>query len=308
MHGQSFEVFTISFRLVLSFSTFLTYLPLLIFLFFFSFSELSLVKFTMSFIQDTIFSWFESSKQRELNASQLFGLYFGEARTISPRTKEFMTKVYSLVGFTILAAVLGCALNFKLNWGGVISGVVEFFLIMLLISLPSTPKYALMRTASLLGSGFLTGFSLTPLVGYSYELDPRMIMTSFMSSLLIFAAFALVAWRTDTTKLLFIRSTLSSAVLGLLAFSFVRFFLPHYQFLSSIASVVSFALTCGFMLYHNAVLIHNSENNSNRDHVLGAMMLFQDFVTIFVKILSHLVQATAKENSKKEKRRAAARD
>ncbi len=226
-------------------------------------------------------------------------------KVISKDTQDYMLKVYSFVGFAIFAASISGTLGIIFDFGSPIVGtatVLEFLMIMYLMFSQHTQENLFTRSLVFIGSSFLTGITLSPLLNISYDVDPRLLMTSLLSSSLVFAIFAFASWTTNTASILGLRTLLSTGAIGLFFFSIIRVFIPGLSWMLNISSLLSFALTCGYLLYHNGVLIYNSEEAGRRDHIQGAVMLFSDFVSVFVKILSYFLNSKRNDDSKKKRR------
>lgn len=209
------------------------------------------------------------------------------------------------MGFTLLASVVGVLTSSYIPLNGPISFILNIVGVLYLAFTQNTPTTLFIRSVVLLALGFITGVGLNPLVLSAFEVSPTIVMNSVFGSVLIFFAFAAVAWNSDTQKILLMRSSISSLALGMLLFSFMRMFLPNYEWMTYLSTGVSYLFTGFFLVYHNATLIAESEAG-HEDHVVGAYVLFKDFVSVFVKILMYLKnEEKNKQNSKKKRSRAA---
>jgi len=154
----------------------------------------------------------------------------------------------------------------------------------------------ILRFSLLLGFSFLNGLSLGPLLQYTFNLDPRLIMTAFLMSTGIFSVFSVWALLAQRRSWLYIGGFLSTCLTMLVIASFANmFFRSAFIFNSEIyLGLLVFSL---FVIFDTQMIVEKA-SLGDKDFIGHSLQLFMDFLNIFIRILLIL-----SKDKKKEKKR-----
>lgn len=212
-------------------------------------------------------------------------------------TKVHLKNVYACVAMEIVAAALGAAVNCYikstvLHYAGII-GMIGF-MFLTATSYNNTPALKRLGYVNLLA--FCLGLESSYLLDYVIKVDPAIIVSAFILTSVIFVCFTLGALYAERRSLLFLGSTLATAINGLFILSLVNWFfrLPSIAMFSIYASLFIF---CGFVMYDTQLIVEK-KRSGDTDFIWHSVDLFLDFIVIFKDILIIL---TNKEEKKRRK-------
>jgi len=150
--------------------------------------------------------------------------------------------------------------------------------------------------------GFI-GLEILPVIQLAIVVDPSLILTALLGTVLVFASFAFLAlFVVPDEWTLSIGGFLFSSLLVLLAASVLMIFFPpaspeaedRAEWILIGAGLIVFS---GYVAYDTAVIIKRTKDD--KFNVLwDATGLFLDFVNIFVRILHALIKLKLEEKSK----------
>jgi len=153
---------------------------------------------------------------------------------------------------------------------------------------------ATFRMLLLLGFGFFQGATYGGLVMVVMIIDPSLVLTAFLGTVVIFACLTGSALLAKRKTYLFLGGFLSSAIMNLFLLSIVNIFL-RLEFLDVFAIYCSLFVFCGYVLYDTQVIIEKV-NMGSRDFIRHSAELFTDLIGIFVRILIILAKSSRRNN------------
>lgn len=211
-----------------------------------------------------------------------------------------MGRVYRYLTATSLAAALGMAFFLAGIFGQVSQFNLTVFRIIILQSLfipfliffvsffgllftPPTPDNEQRRVALLMGSAFSNGAIAGPLAEYSLQLNPNILLSAVVSAVVVFGSFSMTALTSPRRSYLFLGGLLGSAMMGLFFLSLFNSFFGS-QLLNSAGIYGGLLIFSGFTMYDTQLIVERAERGE-RDAVSHTLMLFQDLMGLFVRIL-----------------------
>ena len=132
---------------------------------------------------------------------------------------------------------------------------------------------------------FLSGFTLVPILALAGAIGgATMIGKALFSSVCVFTAAALFGWTTEK-NLIGIGGFLFMALMGLIVVSVLGIFFPWNNTMELVVSGFGVLLFSGFVIYDIQVLQRTQLINP----LLGALMLYINFINIFVSVLRFMI-------------------
>jgi len=220
-----------------------------------------------------------------------------KAHNIGPRTKQHLVNVYAALTATVLAAAVGSLVYLSFGIGGAWSLLVGFGLLIWLASVPA--QEAEKRMSILAGFGFVQGLSLGPLIDFVIDIDPQIIATAFVGSVVVFGCFSACALFAERRSYLYLGGMLSSALSLLVVLSFLNMFFRSTAF-ANVSVYFGLMLFSGFIIFDTQLMVERAERG-HMDYVSDALQLFLDFVNIFVRILIILAKNRDGNNNKRRR-------
>lgn len=219
---------------------------------------------------------------------------------IEEPVRHHLKNVYACLTISTLAAAAGAYVDVYTNIlsNSFLTFVATLGFIIALHLTKDNGKNTLMRLSFLLGFSFCTGLGLGPLIEHVIVLDPRIIVTAFMTTSVIFVSFSLSALFAERGSWLYLGGTITSLLSTLCLFSLASLFFGTNAFFQ-LSLYLGLVLMCDFVLY-DTQLIMEKRRMGDKDFIIHSVQLFIDFVGIFRRILIILAQ---KENNKKSEKR-----
>mmetsp|Transcript_24424 Transcript_24424/g.58876 ORF Transcript_24424/g.58876 Transcript_24424/m.58876 type:complete len:247 (+) Transcript_24424:255-995(+) len=216
---------------------------------------------------------------------------------VSEHTQQHLSKVYTSLMATVFAAFVGASMCMRMEEfppSVAAMGAFGGLFVMIAMSCIDKSKTSL-RTALMIGFGFLEGVSLTPLLKLAVVVDERIIATAFLGTASIFLCFSLAALTSKRRSFLYLGGILGSTLTILILSSLINMFLGS-ALLFNLELYVGLAVFVGYILFDTQVIIEAAEKG-NDDYVWHAMKLFIDLVGIFIRILIILIKMNQKKQS-----------
>ncbi|MBA0685414.1 hypothetical protein Goari_013076 [Gossypium aridum] len=185
-------------------------------------------------------------------------------RQISPIVQAHLKQVYLTLCCALIASAVGAYLHILWNIGGYLTTFACLGTIIWLLSTPPCEEQK--RVSLLMASAVFEGASIGPLIDLAIQIDPSVLVASFVGTALAFACFSGAAMLARRREYLYLGGLLSSGVsiyLGLLVF-------------------------VGYMIVDTQDIIEKA-HLGDLDYVKHALTLFTDFVAVFVRILIIMV-------------------
>ncbi|KAF2069753.1 hypothetical protein CYY_008929 [Polysphondylium violaceum] len=219
---------------------------------------------------------------------------------LKPYTRDVLVKVYTSLTISIIIAAVGCFaysfFNSALFTFGVGLGLGLFSLLKFVYATPSTNtkfKYFLL-------TAFCFGVLSAPSINIYAQLDPSIVMTALFATSGIFISFTIFSLLSDKRLFLMVGAGITSLSFALLILFFASFWNPSLNYtLFSISYIIS---VC-FVIYDTQLMIYRIENHSDAHFLDHALILFFDFLDIFLKTLRLLSQKDSDNNRSSNKRR-----
>ncbi|GAM18540.1 hypothetical protein SAMD00019534_017150 [Acytostelium subglobosum LB1] len=239
------------------------------------------------------FSYYFQQQQQSVPFGQKIDIAL-QLTHLSPYTKSVLVKVYTTLSFCVASAFLGCLFSMFIYQPNILLLIVAD--IAALIYFATRPiQQTMNRFRALMVVGFIVGISLTPLVNYSIDIDPSVVVSAITTTAAVFLSFTFFSLMSDKRSFLYFGGTLTSLCVALIFMTLSQFFL-HSQSLDKLIMCLYAVVLTGFLVFDTQFMIYRIENG-NDDYILHAFGLFMDLIDIFRFILRILA-----ENKKKEKK------
>lgn len=219
---------------------------------------------------------------------------------LEPPVKKHLKKVYSTLAMATLAAGIGSYIHLFTN---ILSGNFTALLGalgfgMALYITPDDGKNEQKRLSYLMGFAGCTGLAIGPMLELAIHLNPSIVPMAFISTCLVFASFSISSIFSNHSKWIYMGGSLLSMTTLLFFTSIVNLFIGSY-YLFQFQLFFGVILLCAFVMYDTATIIEK-RRMGDKDYILHSMLLFTDFVDLFQKFLTILLQ---KERNRNRNRR-----
>jgi len=171
---------------------------------------------------------------------------------------------------------------------GLLTVLGSLGLLMALMVTPDNGKNSGLRMGYLFGFSFFAGMGMGPLLETVIAINPSIIVTALMGTVVIFGSFSLSAIFAERGRWLYLGGTLMTLLSSLLLLSLANVFFGSYM-IFQIHLYLGLLLMCGFVLYDTQLIIEK-RRHGNKDFVTHALDLFIDFIGIFKRLLIILSQ------------------
>merc|ERR1711974_568126 len=213
---------------------------------------------------------------------------------LSPHVSQHLKKVYLVLAATLLTAAIGCFVHIATGFGfGASLASIALIFAIAFTKNPST------RFAMLLGFGFTTGLSVGPLVSYSLDTDPQIVLTALLGTTVVFGTFSMAALLSDKRHIFFLAGVLGTSLNLLMFLTLINFFiaLPFFYTMNIYFGLVLFSL---YVVFDTQLIVAKAELGA-ADAIWDALNLFIDFVGLFVRLLIILNKNKKKKSSKQRR-------
>ncbi|XP_057775594.1 bax inhibitor 1-like [Salvia miltiorrhiza] len=221
-------------------------------------------------------------------------------RQISPVVQTHLKKVYLSLCCALLASAVGVYLHILWNVGGILTNLgwlgCGFWLL-------ATPFHQEQKKNSLLmAAALLKGVSCGPLVQLAIELDPSIVVGTFIGCSLVYGFFYEAAMLARRREYLYLGGLLSS---GLSILLWLRF--TSSIFRGSMA-LFKFELYLGLLAVVGCIVVDTQDiiekaRLGDLNYVNHALTLFGDFYDVFVRVQIIMLKNTSeKEGKRKEEK------
>lgn len=238
---------------------------------------------------------FNAASQFDLNV--IFSM-----KNYGEKTKTHLFNVYISLLLCVLAASCGAAASmyFRMTNMGLLGGLGGMGMLMW-INLDSRKDEWHRRMGLLCSFGFFQGMSISPLLDMAVRIDPALIVTAFLGTVVVFACFAAAAVVAKRRSYLYLGGMLGSAVMLMMVLSLANLFFrsTSIYLLQLYGGLVVFS---GYVVFDTQMILEKAERG-NYDVIGHAAMLFIDFVAIFVRLLIILMKNKNSRSSDEKSRR-----
>lgn len=213
--------------------------------------------------------------------------------------RQHLKNVYACLTMSTVAAGVGAYVHMytQLLSAGLLTVLGSMGLLMALMATPDNGKNRRLRLGYLLGFAFFSGMGMGPLLETVVDIDPSIIMTALIGTIVIFSSFSLSAMFAERGKYLYLGGTLMTLLSSLLFLSLANIFFGSYLIFQA-HLYLGLLLMCGFILYDTQLIIEK-RRNGDKDFVAHSVDLFIDFIGVFRRLVIILTQ---KEQQKRNRR------
>mmetsp|Transcript_11311 Transcript_11311/g.20435 ORF Transcript_11311/g.20435 Transcript_11311/m.20435 type:complete len:244 (-) Transcript_11311:1210-1941(-) len=218
---------------------------------------------------------------------------------LTPRIKSHLCNVYLTLAAALALATVGVLADIKYHLGGQITFLVSLFGMLWLAATPPTKVNQTSRGGVLGAISFSQGCSIGPLLDAVIDVSPAIIAWATAATSTVFLCFSLAALVARRRSFLYLGGILSSAVMMLSLMRIGSMF--GFGLSISFELYLGLAVFMGYVVFDTQMIVEKA-NRGDTDHVMHALELFQDFVSIFVRLVIILTQKE-QNKSRKERRR-----
>ncbi|KAJ0968283.1 hypothetical protein J5N97_025200 [Dioscorea zingiberensis] len=242
----------------------------------------------MDYFQST----YPSSGRRSAEA------FFKDSLSISPLVQRHLKLVYLTLCCALAASALGVYLDMLFKIGGLLTLFGCLFTLFWLMSTP--PHHERKKFGLLMVAALLEGSVVGPLINLAIKVDPSMVLTAFVGTSIAFGCFTAAAIVAKRREFLYLGGLLSSALSLLIWFRMASLFF-FSQLSMSVELYFGLLIFLGYIVYDTQHIIEKA-HSGDFDFVGHALILFTDFVAVFVRIL-RLMLEKSEHKSKREKQK-----
>ncbi|XP_043593960.1 probable Bax inhibitor 1 [Bombus pyrosoma] len=222
-------------------------------------------------------------------------------KKLEPPVRQHLKNVYGCLSMSMLSAAAGVYIHMfsELLRANLLTTVGTLGLLFTLINTPDNGKNQKLRLSYLLGFAFFSGLGLGPLLQLVMSVNPTVIVTALIGTIVIFVSFSISSLLAERGRWLYLGGTLISLLNIMVLFSFVNLFLRWAIFYQAYLYIGLF-LMCGFVIYDTQLIIEKYHMGS-KDFILHSLDLFVDFINIFRHLLIILTQKEILKDQRKRK-------
>ncbi|XP_020297516.1 bax inhibitor 1 [Pseudomyrmex gracilis] len=222
------------------------------------------------------------------------------SNTLNAPVKQHLKNVYACLSLSTLSAAAGAYVHMYTQFlqSSMLTTFGALGLLIALMTTPNNDKNKKLRFGYLLGFTFLSGLGLGPLLELVISINPSIVITTLISTTVIFVSFSISALLAPRGHWLYLGGILSSMINIMLLFSFANLFLG-LSFISQSYLYLGLFMMCGFVIYDTQLIIEKY-HMGNTDFIMHSLDLFIDFVQVFRHLLILLTQKELR-NSRKRK-------
>ncbi|XP_071876193.1 bax Inhibitor-1 [Bombus fervidus] len=222
-------------------------------------------------------------------------------KKLEPPVRQHLKNVYGCLSMSMLSAAAGVYIHMfsELLRANLLTTLGTLGLLFTLINTPDNGKNQKLRLSYLLGFAFFSGLGLGPLLQLVMSVNPTVIVTALIGTIVIFVSFSISSLLAERGRWLYLGGTLISLLNIMVLFSFVNLFLRWTIFYQAYLYIGLF-LMCGFVIYDTQLIIEKYHMGS-KDFILHSLDLFVDFVNIFRHLLIILTQKEILKDQRKRR-------
>lgn len=255
-----------------------------------------------------------SSERSQWSSSSIEQIFSNWSLPITPKVQKHLSKVYTLLAATCCSAAVGSYIHLMTHIGGMLTNLLSFVVLITLISgssigQPLSSNFS-NRVLLLNLFGFLSGVGIGPLIEQALYVDESLIFTALFLTANIFVCLTLSALYLPRRTAFVGGAILSTCISALFWLSLLSMFWPSLLFfkVQLYAGLIVFA---GYLVVDSQMMILRAESltqssmDSRESYVDDALHIFQDLLSMFVRLLIILIRNAqqAKEEERKKRRR-----
>lgn len=219
-----------------------------------------------------------------------------------PFVRHHLAHVYMVLGFTTLSSAFGILLNLtNILDTGILAAVGSLVTVLALHFYRDNGKNYYNRLGMLLAFGFCSGQTLGPLMQYIISVNPTIIFTALMGTVITFASLSLSSLLAERGKFLFLGGILVSVINTMALISLLNIFFRSY-FVQLSQLYIGVFVMAAFVLYDTQNIVEKCRLG-NRDTIQHALDLFFDVLSMFRRLLIILTHKEERKNEERRKQR-----
>jgi len=237
-------------------------------------------------------------------AGTIDAIFNSFGRKLEPNVQSHLKAVYGCLTMTSLAAAAGAYVHIFtdfLSGFGIMAALAPLGLLIALTMTEDTGKNQTLRLGLLLGFGFATGLGMGPLLDMAISVDPAIVMTALLGTIVVFACFSACALFSERFTFIYLGGPLLSMLTAMSLMSLAALMFGS-RMLMQVQIYLGVLLFSGFVLYDTQLIVEK-RRAGDKDFIRHSVDLFLDFVALFKRIVIILTQKAAKERSNEKKRR-----
>ena len=157
------------------------------------------------------------------------------------------------------------------------------------------------RTYYLLGFGVCKGGAIGGLVEAALFMDPAIVTTAFLVTLVVFGCFAGAALFAKRRSYMYLGATLGSVMGWMCLASLLNIFMRS-SMINDVLIYGGLLVFCAYVLFDTQLIIERAAGG-DRDHQRAALTLFIDFAAIFVRVLIILMKMQKRGGNQQRKKK-----
>ncbi|GLT76347.1 hypothetical protein SLA2020_480160 [Shorea laevis] len=220
---------------------------------------------------------------------------------ISPDVQTHLKKVYLTLCCALVASAVGVYLHLLWNIGGILTTIGCFGSIAWILATPQNQEQK--RVALLLASAAFQGATIGPVIKLAIDIDPGVLVSAFVGTAIAFGCLSGAAMLARRREYLYLGGLLSSGLSILLWLQFASYFFGGSAALFKIEMYFGLLLFVGYIVVDTQEMIERA-HLGDQDYVKHALLLFTDFVAVFVRILIIMLKSSMEKDEKRKKKRS----
>lgn len=199
--------------------------------------------------------------------------------------RDHLKKVFACLTLCTVAAGVGAYVHMYTETlsAGFSALLASVAFLVAVLAIPGNDRNRNLRMGCLFGFSFFAGIGMGPLFEAVLAINPSIIMTAFLATVVIFGSFTLSAIFAERGKWLYLGGTLTTLLASVLVLSVANLYFRSYVIFQA-HLYLGLLVMCGFVLY-DIQLIIEKRRHGDKDFVAHALDLFIDFVGIFKRLV-----------------------
>ncbi|KNC32926.1 putative Bax inhibitor 1 [Lucilia cuprina] len=219
-----------------------------------------------------------------------------------PHVRQHLAKVYMMLCGTAAITATGSMLQMKnIIDLGMLAAIGSLLLVLGLHFYRDNGKNYYNRVAMLYAFGFCSGQTMGPLLQYVVSVNPSIIVTALVGTVVTFASLSVAALLAERGQFLFLGGILVSVINTMTLLSILNMFFKS-MFVQMGQLYIGVFVMAAFVLFDTQNIIEKVRIG-NRDVVQHSLDLFFDVLSMFRRLLIILTQKEERRREDQRKRR-----
>jgi len=218
---------------------------------------------------------------------------------IEPNVRHHLVRVYACLTTTTFCAAIGAIVHLLgIFEAGLLSAFGSIGLAIYLSFAIDDPKTFYTRLAVLFGFGFLTGNSIGPLLNLVIAVEPQVVVTALIGTVVVFVSLSCSALLAERGSFLFLGGIFMSILSTMALFGLANIFIQS-QIIYQAHLYIGLIVMAGFVLFDTQMIMEKRRAGST-DCIRHSMDLFFDLVSMFRRLLIILTQKEEREQRRRK--------